>query len=200
MQKQAETRRAVLEAAREVVVERGMERATLDEIATRAGLTIGAIYSNFDGKADLMISLLDERADQHHVPPFTGDTLDEALEHLARHPVRLADTQPDQCILSLEFMRYELRDKAAQKRRFQQRAALHAAATNRLEHWLQEHNAQLPMPSWQFTEALSMALWGLSMSRLIMGPELITQRFCTNVLRQLGGLTAKAPTASEDGK
>jgi AcrR family transcriptional regulator len=37
--------------------------ASLREIASEAGLTTGAVYSNFDGKADLFLAVLEEKLD-----------------------------------------------------------------------------------------------------------------------------------------
>ena len=48
----------LLSAASEVFSERGYDRATVSEIARRAGVTTGAIYSRFRGKADLMAEAL----------------------------------------------------------------------------------------------------------------------------------------------
>src|SRR5579872_893630 len=55
--KRARTRAALLEAARALVRERGHERVTLEEVATRAGMTTGAIYGNFKNRDELFIVL-----------------------------------------------------------------------------------------------------------------------------------------------
>lgn len=55
--KRARTRAALLEAARELIVERGFERTTLQAVAERAGMTSGAIYGNFLNRDDLFIAL-----------------------------------------------------------------------------------------------------------------------------------------------
>ena len=47
-------RERLLEAAVEVFCERGYERASTAEIARRAGLSVGAIYSNYGTKAELL--------------------------------------------------------------------------------------------------------------------------------------------------
>jgi AcrR family transcriptional regulator len=58
---QAASRRAhVLAAAREAFVELGLERASLREIARRAGYTPGALYSYFDSKEAVYAALLGE--------------------------------------------------------------------------------------------------------------------------------------------
>lgn len=57
------TRQRLIEAAAEVFAEKGYERAGVAEIARRAGLTTGAIYSNFTGKAELLLEAIDLRAE-----------------------------------------------------------------------------------------------------------------------------------------
>jgi AcrR family transcriptional regulator len=59
------TRRAmVLDAARAVFVESGLERMSIREIARRAGYTPGAIYAFYDGKQALLAALLEEILDR----------------------------------------------------------------------------------------------------------------------------------------
>jgi AcrR family transcriptional regulator len=60
-ERQAQTRAKLLEAAVEVFARRGLERASIDEIAAEAGFTKGAFYSSFDSKDDLFLAILDER-------------------------------------------------------------------------------------------------------------------------------------------
>jgi AcrR family transcriptional regulator len=59
--KNAATTAALLKAAAETFAERGFERATMDEIAERVGLSKGALYYRYRGKEDLFIALLEER-------------------------------------------------------------------------------------------------------------------------------------------
>jgi AcrR family transcriptional regulator len=51
----------LLAAARKVFAERGYATSTLDAIAERAGFSKGVVYSQFDSKADLFLSLLEQR-------------------------------------------------------------------------------------------------------------------------------------------
>src|SRR5882757_5468744 len=55
--KRDRTRAKLLEAARSLIREKGFERATLDDIAERAGMTTGAIYGNFKNREELFIAL-----------------------------------------------------------------------------------------------------------------------------------------------
>jgi AcrR family transcriptional regulator len=54
-------RRAILDAAAEVFAETGIDGASLDDVAEAAGFSKGAVYSNFAGKDDLILALMDER-------------------------------------------------------------------------------------------------------------------------------------------
>jgi AcrR family transcriptional regulator len=61
---QARTRSKLLEAAGKVFACRGLERATVDEVAGEAGYTKGAFYANFKSKEELFLAMLDERFGQ----------------------------------------------------------------------------------------------------------------------------------------
>ncbi len=50
----ATTRERLIEAAADVIAEEGYDRAGVQEIARRAGLTNGAIYANFRDKSELL--------------------------------------------------------------------------------------------------------------------------------------------------
>lgn len=56
-------REALINGAAKVFSRRGFQGASLREIAAEAGVTTGAVYSNFDGKADLFLAVLEERLD-----------------------------------------------------------------------------------------------------------------------------------------
>jgi AcrR family transcriptional regulator len=60
-EKQAQTRRALLDAAARVFVERGFAGASVEVIAAEAGFTRGAFYSNFSTKEELFAELLQQR-------------------------------------------------------------------------------------------------------------------------------------------
>ena len=55
--KRERTRAALIAAAWAVVDEKGLAAASLEEIARRAGMTRGAIYSNFPSRSDLLLAM-----------------------------------------------------------------------------------------------------------------------------------------------
>lgn len=84
--------RRLLAAAAAVFAEKGYDRAGVAEIARRAGVTTGAIYSRFTGKADLLVAALDAHASDdfdalfadHHFAGHAEDILTVAGSHLVQ--------------------------------------------------------------------------------------------------------------------
>src|SRR2546422_8613693 len=58
----AETKALLLEAGLSVFAERGIEFATLDDIAEAAGFTKGAIYRQFPSKGAVLLALFEQYA------------------------------------------------------------------------------------------------------------------------------------------
>jgi AcrR family transcriptional regulator len=57
-------RQHILEAAEQVFADKGFEAAKLQDISTRAGLSMGTIYAIFPGKTELFTALLEERGQE----------------------------------------------------------------------------------------------------------------------------------------
>jgi AcrR family transcriptional regulator len=55
------TRSELIDAAGRVFARRGLERASVDEVAADAGFTKGAVYANFASKEELFLEMLDAR-------------------------------------------------------------------------------------------------------------------------------------------
>jgi len=70
-ERQARTRAALVASARQVFARDGFHGANLTAIAREAGLTKGAVYSNFDSKADVFLAVLDD--DLADVEPESWD-------------------------------------------------------------------------------------------------------------------------------
>jgi AcrR family transcriptional regulator len=76
--KKERTRSLLIEAAADVITERGFHAASLMEIASRAGLTTGAVYSNFMSKEALFLAVIRELA----IAPDLGLDSSSAWERL----------------------------------------------------------------------------------------------------------------------
>ncbi|MGH9207133.1 MAG: TetR/AcrR family transcriptional regulator, partial [Acidimicrobiales bacterium] len=110
-----------VEAAAQVFARRGFHGASLDEIAEGAGFTRGAIYSNFGGKEDLFLAVLD-----HH-NATTLDAFSAAFDRAGGvgvvgaaetaalwHEIMVPDR--DWLALTLEFRLYALRNPEVKER------------------------------------------------------------------------------------
>jgi AcrR family transcriptional regulator len=93
------TRDRLLDAAAAVFAEKGYDRAGVQEIARRAGLTTGAIYGRFTGKADLLQAAieshttdeLDDLFAQHRFEGHASDILRTVGSHLVMNDCPEAD-------------------------------------------------------------------------------------------------------------
>src|SRR3954452_7424091 len=61
-----ETRRVLLDAAREVFAQRGFAEASVSEVVERAGSSVGSLYHHFGGKAELFTALWERYRDEQH--------------------------------------------------------------------------------------------------------------------------------------
>ena len=66
LKKSEETRTRILEAALRVFRERGFEKATMREIATEAGVAVGAAYYYFDSKDALVMAFYERSQGEMH--------------------------------------------------------------------------------------------------------------------------------------
>lgn len=76
-ERQARTRDSLIETARELFLADGYGATSLDRVALRAGFSKGAVYSNFSGKEELCMAVLDsihEEQIEGVLSAFSGDT------------------------------------------------------------------------------------------------------------------------------
>lgn len=113
-EEKARTRARLIAAARTVFARRGFHRALLSEIADEAGHTTGAIYSNFAGKEELFLAVLDEHiaARLHAVERAVGGaaTPAEGARAAGDDWMRFLREDPDWYPLFVEFWGYAVRD------------------------------------------------------------------------------------------
>lgn len=64
-QQRRQTRERLLSSALEVFEARGYTESSLEEIAERAGYTRKAVYSNFTGKSELLLEIVEQRFQSH---------------------------------------------------------------------------------------------------------------------------------------
>jgi AcrR family transcriptional regulator len=83
----AAAHQAILDAARELLVEHGFTRLRLEHVAARAGVGKNTIYRRWASKEDLTLELLLELAQPHLAIQDVGDTRAELLAAV-ENPIR----------------------------------------------------------------------------------------------------------------
>ncbi len=113
-ERQQRTREALLEAAAVVFARRGYNAASMPEIAGEAGVSTGAIYSNFSGKQELflamMVSVAQAGAEARARSVASLDDRDQLLEEMVGAWIRTVDDGPQMVLLLAEFWLYALRN------------------------------------------------------------------------------------------
>lgn len=166
--KRDRTRTALLEAARELVREKGYERTTLEDVAARAGMTTGAIYGNFRNRDDLFIAL-----GHSYWPPVkpdvaAGATFAEAMQALARATIAAVDDRKPVAVGRLTGLAYTLQHADMRARVRDVTEASYDAGAE----WLRGFSAkELPMPADQLVRVIHCLIEGLVMQR-ILTPDL----------------------------
>ncbi|MEV0616926.1 TetR/AcrR family transcriptional regulator [Nonomuraea sp. NPDC050404] len=61
----AQTRKSMLQAAREVFGEHGFAEASVSEVVRRAGSSVGSLYHHFGGKTELFLALYEDHQVAH---------------------------------------------------------------------------------------------------------------------------------------
>ncbi|MGW2514096.1 helix-turn-helix domain-containing protein [Streptomyces scopuliridis] len=89
---QEHNRAKVLAAARDEFAERGFRDAKVDGIAERAGLTRGAVYSNFPGKRALYFAVLAGLAEREYVSESESESA--SVSGTASGTASASDTDP----------------------------------------------------------------------------------------------------------
>lgn len=106
--KRARTRAKLLNAARELIREKGYERTTLHDVASRAGMTSGAIYGNFKNRDELFMAL----ADLHWAPIKAefkpGSSFAEKMQTLAAATIAAIPERRASAVGRLTGMAYAL--------------------------------------------------------------------------------------------
>jgi AcrR family transcriptional regulator len=107
-EKKARTRAQLIDAAATVFARRGYVAASLDEVAEEAGLTKGAVYSNFASKEELFEAVIQDRLNEPmkhaaDVIDSSAGTTEELAMAGARAFVAVVQQEREVFLLALEM-------------------------------------------------------------------------------------------------
>ena len=181
--KRRETVRRLIEAANAVVAEKGFQRASLEEIAARAGLTKGAIYSNFESKEHLFWALVGSRRLTIPSEWKLARTMRENLRANAEaFCANLKDSRGNAAFLA-EFILYALANDEARARWARWYNTPFEETPAAAEAYLKAQN----MPPFRvFWTAVQTMAFGFYIQHALM-PELVTDELIIAAMESLAG-------------
>jgi AcrR family transcriptional regulator len=186
----AQTRTRLLDAATDVFKRLGYHGASLEAVAEAAGYTKGAVYSNFDTKADLFLALLDryveaEIASQQQL--FADKTLEEAIDQLDAIFERQIKSDPLWSVLRMEFWLVASRDPEVRRRVVAEAEPYRKLAGEMIDAMLAKAGRTAPFNGRDLGVLLNALATGLAI-QVQHEPESVDPTLLVRAARQLAGL------------
>jgi AcrR family transcriptional regulator len=191
-EKQQRTRKSLLNAAARLFCQRGLEGASIDEVAQAAGYTKGAFYANFKSKEELFLVMLDERFSREL------DRLDRALagtqepheeaRAAAQDFIHFAGDQ-DWPRLYFQFVAHAARDEDFRQELATRHQAMRDRLTEVFKRWKEGVGVTPTLPVAEITAMMFFMADGFLLDRMIE-PGLSEELYTTMVGVFLRGLEA----------
>jgi AcrR family transcriptional regulator len=183
-----QTRRRLLEAAARVFRRRGYRGASVEAIAAEAGYTVGALYSNFEGKDDLLLALLEEEigAITKRVVAAAAEA-DDAIEKRRRGALEwmaVLDEERGFYVLLIEFWSLWVRDPELRPEHAERFAALRRALGLLVEEQTRQLGLSLRLSPEEVGAAVVALADGLALQRLA-DPEAFSDELLATLLATL---------------
>jgi AcrR family transcriptional regulator len=184
----AETRRRIIDAATTVFAREGIAATSLNDIAAEAGLTKGAVYSNFTGRDDLVLTIMEdhvaERMDRATRVFAELADLDEATAEAGTRLLEGIDSDATWHRLLLEYWGIALRNPTVQTGLAERRARLREAVTTAITKAVARHRVDLPLAPEHLAVVVPALSNGLAVERGV-DPDAVPPTLFGDVLKLL---------------
>jgi AcrR family transcriptional regulator len=179
------TRGRLLDAAASVFAKRGYRGASVEEISAEAGYTIGALYSNFSGKDEVLLALLEQQvariAERIVAAALEAEDPADKLRAGAREWMAFLDEEPELYALMVEFWTMWVRDEEQRPPHAKRFAAVRAYIGRLIQEKADEMGFAMRLPP-EHIGAVVMALAdGLALQHLA-NPEAVPAELYPAVL------------------
>jgi AcrR family transcriptional regulator len=173
-ERKSQTRDRVLEAAQDLFLRQGFHATSLEQIAAEAGFTKGAVFSNFESKADLFLALIDLRTPQRTAAmdralARRGRTVGEDARRAARAYMRTAHHPREWSALLTEFWAYASRDPSLRPELARRHETVLDALTQRIQATAGAQGLELTLPARLMAQALWSIAQGVVLEQLVEG-------------------------------
>jgi AcrR family transcriptional regulator len=169
-QSKANTRERLLAAARSAFAESGFHGASVEEIATRAGFSTGALYSNFNGKEDLFLVLMEREIEEHarEIAEAVAKrpSVSERATGGARRWMAMIEREPELLLLFMEFWAYGVREPSVRPKVAERFAQVRRLLTRLIEDGAREFELELALPAEQLAIAVDALADGIARQKL----------------------------------
>jgi AcrR family transcriptional regulator len=170
--KRSRTKAKLIEAAAAVIGAKGFDRASLVEIAARAGMTRGSVYGNFRNKEDLFLDVVAEVWKPILPPIEPSMSLKQQMRVLGQTVAREARTRRHMAATATAFQLYLLTHESMRSQMRRKNAAIYRKLAIAMRKTIPEKN--LPMPAERFVRVLDALTSGLLFT-YFQTPELISE-------------------------
>jgi AcrR family transcriptional regulator len=203
-QSRAQTRERLLAAAREVFARSGFHGASVEEIASHAGFSTGALYSNFDGKEDLFLVLMEREIDAHAREIADAvrarSSMAERAAGGARQWMTMIEREPEALLLFMEFWAYGVRDGGVRAKVAARFAQMREVLTKLIADSVREFDLELDIPAEQLAVAIDALADGIARQKLA-DPAAVPDELMGRVLALLlAGATRPAGTGTRSAR
>lgn len=169
-QSRAATRERLLDAARSVFARSGFHGASVDEIASTAGFSTGALYSNFDGKQDLFLALMEREIDRHarEIADAVRNrpSVNSRAEVGARQWMSTIEREPEMVLLFMEFWAYGIRDPDVRGQIAERFAQVRRLLTDLIADAMREFGIEMHLPAEHLAIAIDALADGIARQKL----------------------------------
>jgi AcrR family transcriptional regulator len=169
-QSKANTRERLLAAARSAFASSGFHGASVEEIASAAGFSTGALYSNFDGKEDLFLVLMEREIEEHAREIAAAVSVRESVAERdtggARQWMSMIEREPELLLLFMEFWAYGVRDAQVRPKVAARFAQVRRLLTKLIEDGVKEFELELALPAEQLAVAIDALADGIARQKL----------------------------------
>jgi AcrR family transcriptional regulator len=169
-QSRANTRERLLVAARSAFARSGFRGASVDEIASEAGFSTGALYSNFDGKEDLFLALMEREIEEHareiEEAVRARASMAERATGGARQWMTMIDREPELLLLFMEFWAYGVRDPQMRPKVAARFAQMREVLTRLIADGVREFDLELDIPAEQLALVIDALADGIARQKL----------------------------------
>jgi AcrR family transcriptional regulator len=198
-EKQAHTRECLMHSAASVFARRGLQQASIDEVAEDAGFTKGAFYANFKNKEELFLAMLDERFAKRiegieAAISSEGSSAEKSRRYGETFARKLrADREWER--LFFEFSAYALRDEDFREELVTRYRAMRERITAAFEAEDQDYGKEAMLPYEQVALMTSAMSHGFELQKLLEGDAVPDELYGTMLMIFFAGLDAlKAAT------